>query len=134
DDFPHPIWMRDSARRLSWVNAAYVRAVEAKDREEAVSRNIELLDHRQRAEAEACNARQEPYSRRAPAVIAGRRAMIDIFETSHESLSGGVAIDMTELAQLRDELQQQTKAHAMTLDQLPTAVAIFDSGQRLRFH
>ena len=47
---PAPIWMRDSDGLLTFVNSAYVRAVEAKDASEAqkhvsdiVSKTIEAL-------------------------------------------------------------------------------------------
>lgn len=134
DAVPHPVWMRDEERRLIWANRAYTRAVEAKDAGDAVSRHLELLDHRQRAEAEARNASGNPYAERVPAVIAGRRATIDVFETTIHGVSGGVAVDVSEIAALRDDLERQAKAHALTLDQLPTAVAIFDQRQRLMFH
>ena len=134
DLFPHPIWMRDGDRKLAWVNRAYVRAVEATDANDAAARHLELLDHRHRADADARHLAGAVYQERAPAVIAGRRATIDVFETAARGLSGGIAIDMTELSTLQDNLERQANAHAQTLDQLPTAVAIFDQRQRLMFH
>ncbi|MET0606438.1 MAG: hypothetical protein ABWZ80_08275, partial [Beijerinckiaceae bacterium] len=41
NQWPQPVWMRDDARRLSWVNLAYVKAVEAKDADDAIVRNLE---------------------------------------------------------------------------------------------
>ena len=41
---PSPVWTRDAAGRLTFVNAAYARAVEAQDAADAVERNLELLD------------------------------------------------------------------------------------------
>ncbi|MGA7383396.1 MAG: two-component sensor histidine kinase, partial [Methylocella sp.] len=41
DAVPYPAWVRDGGGKLSWVNAAYARAVEAMDREAAVLRGIE---------------------------------------------------------------------------------------------
>jgi PAS domain-containing protein len=41
---PAPVWARDAAGRLTWVNAAYARAVEARDDTDAVARNLEILD------------------------------------------------------------------------------------------
>jgi signal transduction histidine kinase len=48
--------------------------------------------------------------------------------------SAGMAVDVSELEAVRADLQRQTDAHVRTLDQLPTAVAIFDEKQRLVFH
>ncbi|WP_395666359.1 ATP-binding protein [Methylocella sp.] len=41
---------------------------------------------------------------------------------------------MTELQAARDALEREREAHARTLDQLSTAVAIFDGAKRLAFH
>src|SRR5260370_19792378 len=42
---PSPIWARDEAGKLAFVNHAYARAVEAKDAAEAVGRGTELFEH-----------------------------------------------------------------------------------------
>ena len=44
EKLPSPVWTRDAAGRLTFVNAAYARAVEAQDAADAVERNLELLD------------------------------------------------------------------------------------------
>ena len=54
---PSPVWTRDAAGRLTFVNAAYARAVEARDAADAVARGLELLD--------SVGAR-EPWRARAP--------------------------------------------------------------------
>ena len=41
---PSPVWARDATGRLTWVNAAYARAVEARDGADAVARNLQILD------------------------------------------------------------------------------------------
>ena len=48
--------------------------------------------------------------------------------------SAGIAVDVSELEAVRTDLQRQMHAHVRTLDQLPTAVAMFDAKQRLVFH
>ena len=47
---PAPVWARDDAGKLVFVNQAYARAVEAKDGAEAAERGIELFDRAARAE------------------------------------------------------------------------------------
>ena len=49
DALPSPVWVRDIAGALVFANAAYARAVEAKDANDAVSHGIELLDRAARA-------------------------------------------------------------------------------------
>ena len=43
---PSPIWARDEAGKLVFANAAYARAVDAKDGAEAVERGLELFESR----------------------------------------------------------------------------------------
>ncbi|MBY0250892.1 MAG: PAS-domain containing protein, partial [Methylobacterium organophilum] len=60
--------------------------------------------------------------------------MLDVFETGLETGRVGIAIDVSELESVRADLQRQMNANVRTLDQLPTAVAMFDVSQRLIFH
>ena len=45
-----PVWARDAAGRLIFVNSAYTRAVEAENPTDAVARELELLDQSARTE------------------------------------------------------------------------------------
>ncbi len=137
DAIPQPVWRRNREGGLAWVNTAYAAAVEAGSREAAIEAGIELLD---RAGRETV-ARDEP-ARRGPhhpvprlsAVVAGGRRVLDVFETRLDSGRVGIAIDVSELESVRADLQRQMNANVRTLDQLPTAVAMFDDRQRLIFH
>ncbi|MGE5388881.1 MAG: two-component sensor histidine kinase, partial [Hyphomicrobiales bacterium] len=51
DAAPTPVWLRDSSGKLSFVNNAYVAAVEARDRDDALARGVELLDQAARDDA-----------------------------------------------------------------------------------
>ncbi|WP_342163204.1 sensor histidine kinase [Methylobacterium sp. SD21] len=138
DAIPQPVWRRNRDGGLAWVNAAYVTAVEAASREAVIDAGMELLDRPARdtiAREEAVVAAGGP--RRAPrvsAVMSGNRRVLDVYETVLEGGRVGMAVDVSELESVRADLQQQMNANARTLDQLPTAVAMFDVGQRLIFH
>ena len=134
DEIPQPVWVRDRDERLVWANAAYVRAVEASDVAAVTRDALELLDQTSRAEARRQRAQGAPWQARIPAVIAGDRRIMEIVETPGVSGSAGIATDVSELARLRDDFARQTEAHARTLDQLPTGVAIFDASRKLIFH
>lgn len=134
DQLPQPAWLRDRERRLSWVNKAYAAAVEAASPAEAVERDIELLERRQREDAIAVLAEGRIYVARVPAVVAGKRASLDVVEVAAANGSGGLANDVSELEAVRADLERQMRSHAATLDQLATGVAIFDASQRLVFH
>ncbi len=134
DQIASPVWMRDARGDLLWVNAAYARAVEAASREDAVARRLELLERPAREAAAIARESGEIWRQRAPAVVAGARHALDVTETTTDGVSVGVGLDLSEIESVRAHLGQQMESHARTLDQLTTAVAIFDRAKRLVFH
>ncbi|HKG77392.1 MAG TPA: PAS-domain containing protein [Beijerinckiaceae bacterium] len=135
DTIPQPVWLRDAEGRLAWANQAYLTAVEAKDLNEARTRSLELLDRSVRDNAARSRQAGEPFHARMATVVAGRRRILDVTESPAASAAAaGIALDVSELEAVRADLQRQMQAHVRTLDQLPTAVAMFDAKQRLVFH
>jgi len=130
---PAPIWARDANGELIWANASYVDAVEAKDISEVVARQSELLDRVAREELSRVRALGESFAARTPVVVAGRRRVFDVLDLPVRGGSAGIGIDVTEVENTRAELAHVTEAHRRTLDQLPTAVAIFSDRQQLTF-
>ncbi|WP_163368304.1 hypothetical protein, partial [Enterobacter hormaechei] len=57
---------------------------------------------------------------RLSAIVAGSRRMLDICETGIEHGRVGIAIDVSELDNLRVDSQRQMNAHVRTLDKLTT--------------
>jgi signal transduction histidine kinase len=131
---PNPAWLRDGRGELAWVNQAYARAVEAETPDDAVKRGLELLEKSARETAAAARARGEAWRQRAPVVVAGARCAMDLIETRAGEACVGLGVDLSEIESVRKHLGQQMESHARTLDQLSTAVAIFDRGKRLVFH
>jgi signal transduction histidine kinase len=131
---PLPVWARDPAGRLTWVNAAYARAVEARDGTDAVARNLEMLDSTAREDRARVRASGELFEARLPVIVAGTRRILHVLDNSAEGGSAGLGIDVTEAEALRAEATRMTDAHRRTLDQLSTAVAIFSSDHRLAFY
>jgi signal transduction histidine kinase len=135
DAIREPVWLRDPDGRLAWANRAYVAAVEAKDLDSVRARGVELLDRAARAELQRRRAGGLPAQARIAAIVAGARCVLDVSESpAPGGGSAGIAVDVSELEAVRADLQRQMQAHVRTLDQLPTAVAIFDGKQRLVFH
>jgi signal transduction histidine kinase len=131
---PAPVWVRDIAGALTFVNKAFARAVEAKDAGDALARSVELLTRAAREEASRARAIGTNYNARTPAVVAGRRRNFDVFDVPTRTGSAGIGIDATEAETMRIELERLNEAHRRTLDQLATGVAIFTAGQRLTFY
>ena len=134
DALPSPVWARDIAGALVFANAAYARAVEAKDPNDAVARNAELLDRGAREEASRARAGGKSYTGRVPAIVAGSRRIFDVLDVPTRKGSAGAGIDATEADTLRAELNRLNDAHRRTLDQLATGVATFGADQKLTFY
>ena len=104
------------------------------DQEFAVLHGVELIEHQAREAAAAARKADAVWHGRAPAVVAGERRMLEIVDAAANSGSAGMAADVSEIESSRAALVRQTQDHARTLDQLSTAVAIFDGGKQLVFH
>ncbi len=133
DALPMPVWLKDSDGRLSWVNRAYVSAVEAQSADEVIARQFELIESRQRGALEAVLARGDAYRERLNLVIGGTRKPHDVVVLPLEDTTVGAAIDVTAIESAQGELDRQIAAYDRTLDRVATAVAIFDRDQRLAF-
>ncbi len=131
---PSPVWTRDAAGRLAFVNPAYARAVEASDVAAAVASRRELLDSGTRDAIETSRAAGAAFSGRAAVIVAGARLMFEILEVPGPRGSAGIGRDTTEIESLRAEIVRTIEAHRRTLDQLSTGVAIFGADHNLAFY
>ena len=134
ETLPSPVWTRDETGELTFVNAAYVRAVEAKDAADAVERHLELLDSSSRDNIERSHRASGAYAGRLPAVVAGARRTFDVLEFRTETGSAGIGMDATEADTMRLALARLVDAHRRTLDELSTGVAMFGADHKLTFY
>ncbi len=153
-----PIWLRDDDLSLIYCNAAYVKAVDAKDATDVVARGRELSPRMavREARALAAAARAAGDTRRAPfhMVIDGSRRLMEVTESPIDSAAGadkptgetaqlfsdgsgrltaGLAYDITRQEELETRLKREAAAHADVLERLTTAIAIFGPDTRLIF-
>ncbi|HMK88861.1 MAG TPA: ATP-binding protein [Methylocystis sp.] len=129
---PAPVWVRDRHGRIAFVNGAYAHAVEAKDAESVIERQLELLEERARASAAEARVKSLPWRERVTAVVAGARHVLDVVQTPlAQSAAAAIAFDRQEIEGMRADYEQQMQSHRRTLDQLPSAVAIFNGAQQL---
>jgi signal transduction histidine kinase len=133
DQLPHPIWHRNETGELVWTNRAYVEAVEARDRGDVVVHGIEFLESAMREDAADARERHEPWSARTTVIAAGEQRFFDVTERPMRFGSLGFAQDVSHLEAARADLRRQLESQLRTLDQLPTAVAVFDQSARLAF-
>ncbi|MFY9839290.1 MAG: PAS-domain containing protein [Xanthobacteraceae bacterium] len=134
ETLPSPVWTRNAAGQLTFVNAAYAQAVEAKSAVDAVERRLELLDNTAREGILRARLTNGTYTGRLRTVIGGARRTFDVLELQTDAGSAGVGVDATDVETMRSALLRLADAHRRTLDQLSTGVAMFDARQRLTFY
>lgn len=131
---PAPAWQQDAEGKLIWVNAAYAHAVDTEDAASALKQSSAFLDAA--AREAMTNKRDEDgsFRERMPIVAAGQRRIFEVTDVSANVGSAGIAVDISELDQVRKELDRAEEFHGRTLDQLATAVAIFSADHKLQFY
>ena len=66
---PNPAWIRSGDGRIEWINAAYIKAVDAASEGEVIARQIEFLEDRQRQTIDAAMAKGETFKETLAVVI-----------------------------------------------------------------
>ena len=115
------------------MNRAYAQAVDAPDAASAVRNDCELLGTAVRASITHEITQGRPFTQTVSTVIKGDRRMVAVTDAATEAFSAGLACDVSDIEALRAEYQRTVKSQTDTLDQINTAIAIFDAEQKLRF-
>jgi signal transduction histidine kinase len=135
---PLPMWHRGPDYRLSFVNSAYVDAVNGENGDDVVGNEIELVEPVNgvtpiSAAAKAQEAGQ-PVERLVSATISGERRQIKVYDIPMGEVGvGGIAIDMQELINARSDARRQGEAQRNMLDKMSAAVAQFAADRTLTF-
>ncbi len=134
DALPLPFWQRGSEDELTWVNQAFVDAVEAENCEAAIKAGREFLGTQARGAIVSRHAEDAVFSGTLSTVVGGDRRQYAVTDFQGPTGSAGLALDISEIEAVRDEIRHVQKSHSETLNQLTTAVAIFDQNEKLRFY
>jgi signal transduction histidine kinase len=133
DALKMPFWLRSVDGRLKWVNRAYAAAVEADSPSLALRDGKEFLGSQARDAIAREHTSRAAFEQNLSTVIKGDRKVFAVTDFAGSEGSAGIAADVSDVEAMREEHQRTVRSHADTLDQLTTAVVIFDSGQKLRF-
>ncbi len=134
DSLDAPVWLRDEDGRITWGNAAFTRAVGQTELNVALREGVDFLDASDRSMASAAREQNTAFHGLVSASAGGQRRQFDLIDAPLPGGSGAVAIDVTETEQMRASLRHEMEGHKRTLDQLDTAIAIFDASRRLVYH
>ncbi|ODT89323.1 PAS domain-containing sensor histidine kinase [Phenylobacterium sp. SCN 70-31] len=129
-----PAWIAAADGSPVWVNAAWLKAVDAGSLDEAVQRGAAFDRGADAIASEAANLGQRREAVRWLSYGGRRRAFLIAAQPLE---GGGVAVwteDHTDLEEAREETKRNLAAHDETLNHLDDAVVIFDRAKRLSFH
>src|SRR5690606_27281584 len=94
----------------------------------------ELLPTIAREKIRATSTYDTPFRDKVSTVVHGNRSFFDVVDARSATGSAGIAVNVSDVEAVREELARTLKSHAETLDHLATPVAIFDGDQRLQFY
>jgi signal transduction histidine kinase/PAS domain-containing protein len=130
----HPAWITAPGGRVVWANRAWLRAAEAAGLEDAAQRGLSFDRGVESLAAEAAALLQRREGVRWAPIEGRRRAFFVTAEPLEGGGAGAMAVDVTEMEDMREALKRQDAAHDETLNRLADAVAIFGPERRLSFH
>src|SRR5689334_10666763 len=90
ETLPSPVWTRNAVGQLTFVNAAYARAVEANSAAEALDRKMELLDPTARENIAQARRASGAYSGRLRAAAGGTQRIFDVLDLDAQGGSVGI--------------------------------------------
>ena len=133
DALPMPVWIRNGRGELSWVNEAYLKAIEARSLEEVRSGQIELLEGRDAQRFKGLAGAKTVVREHLPIIVHGERKSHEVIMLGVEDGSVGAAIDTAEIEHVRDNLERQIAAYDRTLHRVSSGIAVFGPDNRLVF-
>lgn len=133
---PFPVWRRDGAGAVVWANKAYHGLISKdalrKPGPAGSAQAVELFGTQARDLMERKRHQSGLFEDKVATVIDGDRRVFDVLDIAANGAAAGMARDTSALEALREEYERTLRSQSETLNQLTTAVAIFDSGQKLR--
>ena len=138
DSIPVPIWIRDRDQKIRDCNAAYVRAVEAPDRETVLREHREFAEGPEAGSARALAGKAQASGALETAqqhiVVEGTRRLFEIGEHSISGAStAGYALDITSTEETKISVARHTAAHNEVLERLAIAIIIVGQDGGIRF-
>lgn len=132
---PYPVWMRDADLNIVWCNVSYAQAF-SENMNEIIKNQREMMPggKSKKLAAKAKEKNQKEVSR-DHVVVGGERRFAEITETPvhGDNIIIGAAIDMTEMENIQAELNRYSKSNREVLEQLNSAVIVFDTQMRVEF-
>ena len=128
---PTPIWLRDRNLNLKWANDAFIKSSDKPSLEQALASNI-ALDRTERDMALSASEGNDTLDAKRYVSMGGERHVIAFrLRALKDHSLACMAIDLTETSGAAAKLQMDIESYGDVLDQMPSAIAIFGTNQRL---
>lgn len=145
DQQPVPLWMRDARTQITWCNRTYARLLdttqatvvaEQKELPFKTAKKTPGMKTPGKALAQAAIDAATPETAQAHIVAGGQRCLMTVQEIPLAGGTGtlGMAIDITREEVLETEQKRHAAANKELLEQLGSAIAIYDAQQKLEFY
>ena len=145
NNIPYPVWLRDENLNLKLINRKYLDFVEPQNSEEVIAQGIEI--NNVKGESISKNlaltalSTNKPKKNSSAVIVNGERHFMEVVETPfhfEQNLNlirtAGAMIDITELDELKRNLNRHQNAQLEILGTLDTAFAVFDDKFHLSFY
>ncbi|MBU6474567.1 MAG: PAS domain-containing sensor histidine kinase [Alphaproteobacteria bacterium] len=139
---PFPVWLRNQALDLVWCNKSYSRLVDdtaaavIADQKELPLTGGGKADMGQRVLAQRALAKLAPQTLRGHVIIDKQRRLVEMTEAPVDAGKQviGVALDVTREEEWESSCKRLAGSHHAAMEQLRTAIAMFDTETRLEFY
>ena len=145
NNIPYPVWMRDENLNLKLINRKYLDFVETKNPDEIIKQGIEINNVKGESISKnlalTAHGANKPKKASSAVIVNGERHFMEVVETPfhfEQNLNlirtAGAMIDVTELDELKRNLNRHQNAQLEILGTLDTAFAVFDDKFHLSFY
>lgn len=143
DAIPRPVWMRGNNQDIIWCNRVYAQAagltpaqVIAEQKELGQRKKKESGPQPGRELAKTALEKGEVQKTQAHVIIAGSRLLMNIAEIPLPALgiTLGLGLDVTREEELEAQLRRYQAANHNLLEQLRTAIGVFNADTQLEFY
>ena len=138
---PVPVWIKDKDLNLVWANEAYCKII-GKDLEDIVAQQLDfplIVPNEDNRDLKVLSQRAQAQNRKQSQtgfVLAdGKRTRTDVIVIpGKDGETVGCAIDLNRVEELETEIRQLQSSNYQVLEQLNTAIAIFNKDKNLEFY
>ncbi|WP_293611281.1 PAS domain-containing sensor histidine kinase [Ponticaulis sp.] len=130
---PFPAWRLSGTGRLQWANGAYLEAVEARNLDVALEKQVHL-DSQVNDQVRATLDGNKDISETRQISINGERRSMRVLTFPLSGGAGAMAFDVTDEVEARETLSRHVRAHDETLNNIDEGVMIFGADRRLIYY